>query len=268
MRHLAHSRIARAYLTVILILVLSGTFASKQIPQRSKSASSISAEESKLFDLLNQARKQNGLPALRRNDQLSTAARRHAELMADRNEISHAFPGESSLQERAAAAKVKFSRIAENVGLGPSPEIIHDLLMHSPGHRANILDAGSNEVGIAIVRRAKSLFAVQDFAHIVADLDPRQQTALVSSLLQNEGYLISSEHNAAAYCENDSVSGLPGVTEILHFETADLSKLPDGLKQKDLKKRFRNAAVASCKVGPQPEASKGFTRYRMVVLLY
>jgi uncharacterized protein YkwD len=269
MRPHAHCRRSRPYVMVMLALVLSGTLASQQNPQRTKSNGAVSAEESKLFELLNQARSENGLPALRWNDQLATAARRHAVLMADRKELSHDFPGESNLQERAAAAAVRFSRIAENVGLGPTPERIHDLLMHSAGHRANILDSDSNEVGIAIVRRDKSLFAVQDFAHTVAFLDAGQQTELVSTLLQNEGFTVANlEHDMTRYCVNDSEPALPGVSEIFHFETADLSKLPDALKQKDLKKRYRNAAVASCKVGPQPESLKGFIRYRMVVLLY
>ena len=269
MKHQAHYRLASPFVMVIMVLVLSSALASQQNPQRSKNTNPVSMEETRLFDLLNQARRENGLPALGWNEKLATAARRHAVLMAEHNEISHRFPDETSLQERAADAAVSFSRIAENVGLGPTSDRIHDLLMHSEGHRANILDPASNEVGIAIVSRDHSLFAVQDFAHIVPDLDARQQTALVATLLQKEGYtVINGEHNAAMFCENGNDPVLPVLTEILHFETADLSRLPDALKKEDLKKRFRNADIASCKVGPQPESAKGFTRYRMVVLLY
>ena len=105
--------------------------------------------------------------------------------------------------------------------------------------------------------------------HTVALLDAGQQTELVSTLLQNEGFTVAKlELDMTQYCADDSDPALPRVSEIFHFETADLSKLPNALKQKDLKKHFRNAAVASCKVGLQPDSSKGFIRYRMVVLLY
>src|SRR5271155_5213483 len=91
----------------------------------------ISSEERMLFDLLNQERKQNSQPVLRWNQQLAIAAKRHADLMAARNTLTHGFPDEARLQERVADAGVHFVRIAENVGMGGDTETIHNALMRS-----------------------------------------------------------------------------------------------------------------------------------------
>src|ERR1700683_4507179 len=50
--------------------------------------------ERELFASINQARRANGLPALRWNEALGTAARRHAGIMAEHGSAQHGFPGE------------------------------------------------------------------------------------------------------------------------------------------------------------------------------
>ena len=60
-----------------------------------------SAAEQELFSSVNRARRAQGLPALKWNDALATAARRHAALMAQRGAAEHGFPGEPSLSSRA-----------------------------------------------------------------------------------------------------------------------------------------------------------------------
>jgi len=256
MNHRTCFRSIRELLVVILVLGLFPAITASQGAQRS-------SEEGKLFDLLNEARRAKKLPVLRWNAKLAKSARQHTELMVAHNDLSHGFSGEPILRERVAAAGVRFSSVAENVALGATPEVIHNLLMKSPGHLANILDAASNEVGIAVIRRDKDLFAAQNFAHVVPDLDPLQQTALVGTLLQQEGYSVVSREQIGTYCDGDNGPALPGETQIFRFETADLSILPDQLRNKDLKQRFRTASVASCRQTP----SKGITAYRMVVVL-
>ena len=256
MNHRTCFRSIRQLLVVILALGLFPALTASQGAQQS-------SEEGKLFDLLNEARKENKLPELRWNAKLAMSAREHTELMVARNELSHGFSGEPILRERVAATGIRFSSVAENVALGPTPEVIHSLLMKSPGHLANILDAGSNEVGIAVIRRDKDLFVAQNFAHVVLDLDPLQQTALVGTLLQKEGYSVVSREQIATYCDGGNGPALPGETQIFRFETADLSILPDQLRNKDLKQRFRTVSVASCRQAP----TKGIAAYRMVVVL-
>jgi hypothetical protein len=126
--------------------------------------------EQELFRMTNQDRAQQGLPALEWNEWLAQAARRHAEEMARRGQLSHQFGGEPPLRERLASSGVRFDASGENVAFGPSPAEINDDWMLSPGHRANILDRKYNAIGVAVARRGNELYAVTDFAHTVPEL--------------------------------------------------------------------------------------------------
>jgi len=120
--------------------------------------------ERELFASVNQARRAQGLAPLRWDESLATAARRHAEVMAEHGSAQHGFEGEPSLSARVKQAGVHFSSLSENVTQGPSPEFIHAQFMKSPPHRANILDRDMDSVGIGVVERGGQLFAVEDFS--------------------------------------------------------------------------------------------------------
>jgi len=123
-----------------------------------------SSSERKLFDAANRERQQRGLPALRWDEALATAARAHAKEMAARGTISHQFPGEPSMPARITKAGAHFSSLAENVAMASSAAAVHDLWMHSPPHRANLLDPDMNSLGVGVVERNRQLFAVEDFS--------------------------------------------------------------------------------------------------------
>ena|ERR1700683_385010 len=120
--------------------------------------------ERELFASINQARRANGLPALRWNEALGTAARRHAGIMAEHGSAQHGFPGEPNLSARAKQAGAHFGWLSENVIQGSSPEFIHEQFMKSPPHRANILDKEMDSVGIGVVEQGRQFFAVEDFS--------------------------------------------------------------------------------------------------------
>jgi uncharacterized protein YkwD len=125
-----------------------------------------SAAEWQLFNAANRERQAQSLPALKWSDRLATAARRHAHEMANRGTISHEFPGEASLPERVTKAGVPFSAVAENVAEASGAARIHELWMHSSGHRANILDKDMDSLGVGVVQRNGQAFAVEDFARV------------------------------------------------------------------------------------------------------
>src|ERR1039458_10022445 len=81
--------------------------------------------ERELFASVNQARRAQGLAPLRWDESLATAARRHAEVMAERGSAQHGFEGEPSLSARVKQAGARFSWLSENVIQGPSTEFIH-----------------------------------------------------------------------------------------------------------------------------------------------
>lgn len=127
------------------------------------------AAEQKIFELLNQARLQRGLPALEANAQLQEAARAHSQLMASRQKLSHQFRGEEVARDRLAATGLHFDSDGENVGLHQTAEGAHQGFMHSPPHRANILNPDYNTVGIGVVARGGNIWVTEDFARTFAE---------------------------------------------------------------------------------------------------
>ena len=126
--------------------------------------------ENALLEAANHSRAAAGLPALQWDAALAAAARQHAQRMVQQNTLSHQFPGELPLQERAKQTGARFSLIAENVAEGPIVLGLHTQWMNSAPHRANLLDHELNAVGIAVVQSGNLFFAVEDFSAAVAML--------------------------------------------------------------------------------------------------
>jgi uncharacterized protein YkwD len=124
----------------------------------------VSQAERELFASINQARRSQGLRALRWDDSLAAAARRHAEVMAQRGTAQHGFDGEPSLSARVKQTGARFAWLSENVTQGPTAQFIHTQFMKSPPHRANILDTDMDSIGVGIVERNGQLFTVEDFS--------------------------------------------------------------------------------------------------------
>jgi uncharacterized protein YkwD len=120
--------------------------------------------ERELFVSINQARRAQGLPALRWDEALATAARWHAEVMAEHGSAQHGFEGEPGLSARVKRAGAHFGWLSENVIHAPSPQLIHAQFIKSPLHRSNILDRDMDSVGIGVVEQRGELFAVEDFS--------------------------------------------------------------------------------------------------------
>ena len=121
--------------------------------------------EQQLVDMLNLERARAGLPSLRVDDRLTQAARAHSELMAKAKQLSHQLPDEPPLPKRLAATNLRFNRDAENVAYDYSVPQVHEGLMQSPPHRANILSSQYNTVGVGVLRSGDVFWVTQDFAH-------------------------------------------------------------------------------------------------------
>ena len=222
--------------------------------------------EKLLFDSVNRERAAQELPLLKWDEGLARAARKHAELMAEQNLLLHRLPGEADLTARAREAGVSFSHITENIGMAAYADGFHDGWMHSPGHRANILDAAIDSIGIAVVEGGEQLFAVEDFARIVTLLSIEEQEKRIGKLFAARGLrLVQIGDDARRSCELDrDYAGSSKPRYVAHYETPDLSKLPEGLKKELQSGRYRAAAVAAC---PQRKSSD-FATFRIVVMLY
>jgi uncharacterized protein YkwD len=146
---------ARVVGVLLLVFAVCG-------PARAQSHAS--AAERKLFEAANHERKAQGLALLKWNEALAVAARAHAKEMARHNSVSHRFAGEAALPGRAAKAGAHFRWLSENIVQSSDAAGAHSQFMKSPAHRANILDADMNAVGVGVFERHGQLFVVEDFA--------------------------------------------------------------------------------------------------------
>jgi uncharacterized protein YkwD len=118
--------------------------------------------------LLNAERRDHGLKPLRENAALTRAARRHARDLLERDYFEHESPEGVTPQQRILRAGYRDPRITgENLAKGEreagAPSSIVDGWMHSPGHRANILDPRFTEIGVAVQREGDLAMYVTTF---------------------------------------------------------------------------------------------------------
>jgi len=111
--------------------------------------------------LINRMREQRDIPPLAYNSALRRSATAHSVSMVSSGSLSHYGPAGSTLISRIARSgylsRVSRYRLAENIGAGTgrrfgSPFAIVSEWMHSPGHRANILDPALHDFGVGISR--------------------------------------------------------------------------------------------------------------------
>jgi RNA polymerase sigma factor (sigma-70 family) len=141
----------------------------------------VATPEERVLALINETRAEQGLPPLTVDPALVTAADRHTRaMMSNGCGLSHQCPGESGLGERSTAAGVKWSSVAENVGMGgpvkDAVESISKMALNltqgmidekppNDGHRKNILSRSSTRIGIVVLRDAKgTVWMTHDFA--------------------------------------------------------------------------------------------------------
>jgi uncharacterized protein YkwD len=132
----------------------------------------------RLFDLLNGERMDAGLAPLAWDERLAAAAQAHAQLMAGQNRMAHQFPGEPPLAQRLAGVPLNHS--GENIAVGASASEVHEGLMASAPHRANILFAEYNAAGIGVVRGRAGLCVAEDFAERIPEISNEAATAEVA----------------------------------------------------------------------------------------
>lgn len=242
------------------LLVIPALHAAAPVPAPSAGAESV------LLNAANRDRAAYGLAPLQWDPSLAGAALQHAALMAERNLLSHQLPGEGPVQVRATQFGARFSVIAENIASGPDPSGIHVHWMNSAPHRANLLAADLNAIGIAVVQSGNMLYAVEDFSAAVPSASLESQEALVASQLAERGLRAGSSVDARKTCDTDRGWAGPRPVTVMRYETADLRHLPAELDRGAQSGKYHAAAIGACEVS-SPNAG-GFTRFRIAVLLY
>jgi uncharacterized protein YkwD len=234
-----------------------------------------SSAEQEIFELLNLEREKAGLNKLAWDDQLAQAARGHSRLLAANRALSHQFPSEAPLTARLAVTGARFGAAAENVADASTPEEIHEALMHSPGHRANIMSPAYNAVGVSVVETQGHLFVTQDFAaaiRIYSEAEFRDAfIATFNRARKAKGLLALGTrpdpalHSAACSTHGDAQTVLAGINapaEVVTFTLSDPEKLPDTFAKYVQTSRWNRMGLGVCF---RPDSTYGYGNFWVVV---
>lgn len=118
------------------------------------SASATTNREARLLTQINHSRAVHGLRPLHARPGLMRYARDHARSMAARGYLFHT----SNFNVICC-----WSAIAENIGVNVTVRSVHRAFMHSPPHRANLLNPRLRAVGVGVVRSHGQLWVTEIF---------------------------------------------------------------------------------------------------------
>ncbi|MGP3986350.1 CAP domain-containing protein [Streptomyces sp. 3N207] len=122
-----------------------------------------SAAESEVLALVNQERAKAGCRPLKADQRLAGLAGEYSEDMARRGFFSHTSPDGKTPWDRAEAAGIS-DLGGENIARGQAnARSVMDSWMHSPGHRANILNCDYRTLGVGAHFAEGGPWWTQDF---------------------------------------------------------------------------------------------------------
>lgn len=119
------------------------------------STAALTADEQEVFNLINQQRANNGLPALKIDGEVQRVARIKAQDMVNNNYFSHTSPTYGSPFDMLKSFKVSYNTAGENIAGNSSNSAAVTAWMNSSGHKANILNSSFNYTGIGVVNGSK-----------------------------------------------------------------------------------------------------------------
>ncbi len=148
--------------------------------------STASTVEREMLALINQERTSRGLEPLQLETRLNDSSEDHSSWMLDTDRFSHTGQGGSSATQRMQQAGFDLSgswRTGENIawqsergepGISDDVAQLHQNLMNSPGHRANILNPDFRYIGIGIetgdMQGYDAVMVTQNFAATQGDV--------------------------------------------------------------------------------------------------
>lgn len=111
---------------------------------------SLTAQEEKLFNLINRDRKANGLSPLTLDPALSRIARIKSEDMRDNRYFAHESPTYGKARQMLEHFGYTFRGVGENIAHHATVEKAQAAFMTSAGHRRNILSSTWEKVGVGV----------------------------------------------------------------------------------------------------------------------
>jgi hypothetical protein len=107
-------------------------------------------EPAALTAMIEAMRAAEHLPSLARDPRLDTVAREHARTMMRSGSVGHDL-GDGDPAARFAAAGLRARLAGENVAHAQTPALAHRALYASPSHRANLVRAAFDRMGLAVL---------------------------------------------------------------------------------------------------------------------
>ena len=132
-----------------------GSSATNNTTPPSGNTTGMNSDEQEVFNLINQQRANNGLPALKMDSEVQRVARIKAQDMVNNNYFSHTSLTYCSSFDMLKSFKVSYRTAGENIAGNSSNSGAVNAWMNSPGHRANILNSSFNYTGIGVVTGSK-----------------------------------------------------------------------------------------------------------------
>ena len=114
-------------------------------------SNNMNQDEQEVFNLINKQRTNNGLTALKIDNEVQKVAKIKAEDMVTNNYFSHQSPTYGSPFDMLKSFKISYRSAGENIAANSSNSGAVNAWMNSSGHRANILSSNYNYTGIGVV---------------------------------------------------------------------------------------------------------------------
>ena len=114
-------------------------------------SNNMNQDEQEVFNLINKQRTNNGLTALKIDNEVQKVAKIKAEDMVTNNYFSHQSPTYGLPFDMLKSFKISYKSAGENIAANSSNTGAVNAWMNSSGHRANILSSNYNYTGIGVV---------------------------------------------------------------------------------------------------------------------
>jgi uncharacterized protein YkwD len=182
-----------------------------------------------LRGLLDRSRAAAGLPALQRLPVLDRVAQAHSDDMAAHHFVAHVSPTTGAHDDRLRAAGFLAGLSLENVARGYSADEVHEGLLASPGHRANLLHATVTHVGIGVAREpdGAGLLVTEVFAEVPRQIDTHAEAsrllAAVNELRRARGLVALAPDRVLQFAAAQAARGFfeqPTVDQQALFQSA------------------------------------------------
>lgn len=120
-------------------------------PTPEKEVTFMNEFQTKVVSLVNAERAKYGLKPMIAKEDLTKVAQVKAQDMYQSRYFSHTSPNYGSPFDMLRKFGISYSAAGENIAMGQkTPEQVMQDWLNSPGHRANILNANYNEIGVGV----------------------------------------------------------------------------------------------------------------------